>query len=221
MTTSLMKEIYHNKSKFIGNETEWSQISATISPGLASELAIYTLNFGCQHFPQTDFAKSFHTPQQTNIRGAELKGNGNLSILVIGNSHAECFFPSAKLVLDGMYSELNLFVTGGATPFEGFFYSRTGNLLKDAVLHYKPDIIFLVFKYQPDMDFPPTEPISTDIGTIKMQEMINFLTDHSKVLLISDIHFEAFHFNSLIFAETMHFNGWAGNYQFPQSVNFQ
>uniref|UniRef100_A0AC35GAQ8 SGNH domain-containing protein n=1 Tax=Panagrolaimus sp. PS1159 TaxID=55785 RepID=A0AC35GAQ8_9BILA len=216
-TSSFIKEIYHNKSKFIANETQWSQISATISPGLSAKMAIYSSNFGCKHFPLSNFSKSFYTPQQPNIRGAELKGHGNLSVLVIGNSHAECFFPSSKLVLDGMYSELNLFVTGGATPFEGFAYSQTGNLLKDAVIHYKPDIIFLVFKYQPDMDFPPTEPISTDIGTIKMQEMINFLTNNSKVLLISDIHFESFRFNSLIFAEAMHFNGWVGNYQFPES----
>uniref|UniRef100_A0A914ZBG2 Uncharacterized protein n=1 Tax=Panagrolaimus superbus TaxID=310955 RepID=A0A914ZBG2_9BILA len=180
---------------------------------------MYAARVGCSHFPKSDFGESFNHLSDI-IRGAELKGNGNLSILVIGNSHAECFFPAAKLVLDGMYSELNLFITGGATPFEGFYYSRTGYLLKDAVLHYKPDVIFFVFKYQPDMDLPPTEPLEKDYGTIKIQEMINFLTNHSKVLLISDIHFEAYRFSAGIFAEAMHHNGAVGTYQFPQSVCF-
>uniref|UniRef100_A0AC34FE59 SGNH domain-containing protein n=1 Tax=Panagrolaimus sp. ES5 TaxID=591445 RepID=A0AC34FE59_9BILA len=184
--TSFAKDIYQNKSKFILNEEEWQEIAAEINPDISAEIGIYVNERGCHNYDvqSSNFSEQFQ--HFGAIFGTELKGSGNLSVLVIGNSHAECVVPAIELAMEGQFSELNLFGIGGSTPFEGFKFSQNWFLLKEAVKHYKPDIIFFVFKYLEDFDDPPTEPIEKDVQTLQVQEMIDFLSKNSKFLFISE-----------------------------------
>uniref|UniRef100_A0AC35GUI5 Acyltransferase n=1 Tax=Panagrolaimus sp. PS1159 TaxID=55785 RepID=A0AC35GUI5_9BILA len=211
--SDLAKDIFHNKSKLILNNTEWNRFASQINPDISAELGVYANKARCNHYPQSEFAAKYAAVG--GIVGTELKGSGNLSVLIIGNSHAECVVPGIELALEGIYSELNLFVTGGITPFEGFRYSGTWFLLNEAVKHYKPDIIYFVFKYLPDLEIA-TEPIEKDFHTIKIQEMIDFLSNNSKVLFISEMHFEAVRFYSLKFSEMIQHSGWMTGLKFKQ-----
>ena len=151
--------------------------------------------------------------------GSEIKGNGTYKVLVLGNSHAQCIVPAIKQALEGQYSELNSAVFVGMTPFEGFKYERGWMpKVKQVAEHYKPDIIYLTFKYQADFEEPPIYPVETDLHTIKIQEMIDFLSNHSKVLFVNEKDFEAKGFTPIKFPERMYRSGCVSHHQFSQKV---
>lgn len=219
------KDIYFNKSRLIIDSLQWKSLAETITPAISTELGRYSGRSICLYYPNSEYGYSFKTNpkyppsiKEYDIWGSESKGGtGDLSILIIGNSHGSCAIPAIELALSGLYSEINLVSIGGGTPFEGFKRSYAPYILKDAVHHYKPDIIFLIFAYV-GFDDPPIEPIETDPQTKSVQEMISFLSNNSKAVFISEKSFIHSNFSASKFAEEIYYNGWVNNYFVKQQV---
>uniref|UniRef100_A0AC34FAH8 Uncharacterized protein n=1 Tax=Panagrolaimus sp. ES5 TaxID=591445 RepID=A0AC34FAH8_9BILA len=71
-----------------------------------------------------------------------------------------------------------------------------------------------------DMDEPSNGPEDENAKVQSMQEMINFLSNNTKALFISEGHFEAFGFSSLKWAEDVWRNGWTSNYAVKRKVRY-
>uniref|UniRef100_A0A914PL92 Uncharacterized protein n=1 Tax=Panagrolaimus davidi TaxID=227884 RepID=A0A914PL92_9BILA len=161
-------DVYNNKSKLIIDSSEWKKFASSITPEMSAQLGVYSGIKHCDHFPRSKWPD---TVKEAWTYGADIKGTGNLSILIIGNSHAECVTPGIKLAMEGLYSQLSFVAIAGVTPFEGFQSSGAWFVFQNAVKYYKPDIVFLMFKYQTDFEDPITD---SDYHTMKVQEMITF-----------------------------------------------
>uniref|UniRef100_A0A914PTU3 Uncharacterized protein n=1 Tax=Panagrolaimus davidi TaxID=227884 RepID=A0A914PTU3_9BILA len=192
--SNLTKEIFHNKSMQIGNETAWKEAIKGLTPEMSAELGVYAWQKNCKNC------------------GTEWTGNGSLKVLIIGNSHALCIVSGIKLAMNGMYSKLKLFDVRGTIPFEGFRSSLMLPEIRQTVKDFKPDIIYLIFKYMDDFEDHPSTKYDKDFRVATMQEMTNFLSNNSKVLFISKMHFEVPNFALLNFAEQIYRNGWINDY---------
>uniref|UniRef100_A0A914PJ70 Acyltransferase 3 domain-containing protein n=1 Tax=Panagrolaimus davidi TaxID=227884 RepID=A0A914PJ70_9BILA len=197
--SNVSKDLFHNKSMLIVNKTAWEDIILEIHPDISAEIGVLSWYDLCKTGKINDWF-----------------GNGSLKILLIGNSHALCIVPGIKLATKGMYSHLKLFTEPGLTPFEGFQYGRRLPELRQTVKDFKPDIIYLIFKYMDDFDEPTIGPVDFRVQT--MQEMTDFLSQNSKVLFISKMHFYIPHYSSLKYAEQMYHNGWSKDYLMKQKV---
>uniref|UniRef100_A0AC34FTX1 SGNH domain-containing protein n=1 Tax=Panagrolaimus sp. ES5 TaxID=591445 RepID=A0AC34FTX1_9BILA len=193
---------------------KWKKFASLITPDISAELGTYSGIKRCDHYPRSDWPKRV---TEAWTYGTEMKGSGNLSILIIGNSHAECQTPGIQLAMDGLYSKLSFVAIAGVTPFEGFPNSGAWFVFQNAVKHYKPDIIFLMFKYQTDFEDPLTD---TDYHMMKVQEMITFLANSSKVVFISGPHFDIPKFYSIKFTEMIFNHGWIKDFKINQEVSF-
>uniref|UniRef100_A0AC35GAA6 SGNH domain-containing protein n=1 Tax=Panagrolaimus sp. PS1159 TaxID=55785 RepID=A0AC35GAA6_9BILA len=202
-TSDITLDIFHNQSKLFWNATKREEITKNISPDISAELGFYAWEDRCLN----------------NEILLNETGTGNLSVLLLGNSHALCIIPGLQTALKGIYSNISTFIVGAQTPFKGFKNGIKLPELRKAVKKNKSDIIFLIFKYLNDMD-EPGNGLNVENAKIQaMQEMIDFLSKHTKVLFISEMDFEVFSFSSLKWAEDIWRNGWSSDYSIKRKVS--
>uniref|UniRef100_A0A7E4ZWY6 Acyltransferase n=1 Tax=Panagrellus redivivus TaxID=6233 RepID=A0A7E4ZWY6_PANRE len=195
-----IKDFYNQQAPGILNTSTWPSVASSLNSGRATKLALYSGRHNCRFYNKSDYAKSLN---DDIIFGAELRGNGNLSMLVIGNSHAECALPAINAALGpNRYKELNMFGVGALTPFPGFRYAAKLHFLMDAVDHYDPDVIIFVFKYQDDvMNVPLSYPLTEDPVVKGIQATLDFLSNRSEMVFINGDHFQMPNFNIWKFAQ--------------------
>uniref|UniRef100_A0A7E4VZ49 Acyltransferase n=1 Tax=Panagrellus redivivus TaxID=6233 RepID=A0A7E4VZ49_PANRE len=189
-----IEAFYNHQAPSILNTSTWASVASSLNSDSATKLALYTGRHHCHFYDKSDYVKSLN---DAGLVGAELRGSGNLSILVTGNSHAECALPGIKAALgQNSYRELNMFGTTGLTPFPGFRHATRLQVLMDAVDHYAPDVIILMFKYQDDvLNVPLTYPLTDDPIVKGMQSTIDFLSNRTGKVFINGDHFQIADFN--------------------------
>uniref|UniRef100_A0A915ER77 SGNH domain-containing protein n=1 Tax=Ditylenchus dipsaci TaxID=166011 RepID=A0A915ER77_9BILA len=110
-------------------------------------------------FKSTVFRRKFGTPAQEALGGYGLfeyvfKGKGNLSMLLIGNSHATHIIQDVRTVFYDQYKELTMFAIAMCVPiYTQQDFSRGNSILEQPCSEYDEAVLRLIQYKKPDILF--------------------------------------------------------------------
>uniref|UniRef100_A0A914E2P9 SGNH domain-containing protein n=1 Tax=Acrobeloides nanus TaxID=290746 RepID=A0A914E2P9_9BILA len=119
----------------------------------------------------------------------EDRKNGTLNVLIIGNSFAEAHYDAIQQALGDRYSVIRMYCHNRCVPFgcesEEHCAREISPSMLDFVKAIKPDILFIIVKYDDGFD-KPLNDIKNDSCVKSASNVLSEISNYTKVILFPD-----------------------------------